>query len=62
MEEFVGKEVKVIYDDSNPYPTKKVGVLIKVSGSLFHIEKEDGSIEILNQSRIVRVEVNEDKV
>lgn len=55
-EEFVGKRIKLIYDDGGDHPSKKVGVLKK--GTPTHLILEvDGKIQAILLTKILRVEV-----
>ena len=59
MEEWtqiIGKKIKVIYDDNNRYPTKKVGILLNVTPQILFLNI-NGNTEGLSISRIIRFEV-----
>ena len=57
--EFLGKKVKVIFEDGQSHFVKKVGFLSEITPSHF-ILLNDGLPEALNIQKILRVEVLND--
>lgn len=53
----IGKKVKFIYDDQHEQPVPKKGIVENVDDDFFYIRNDNGNIEGLLKSRIIRLEV-----
>ena len=53
----IGKKIKFIYDDGHDNPVPKKGVVENVDNDFFYITNDNGNLEGLLKSRIIRFEV-----
>lgn len=53
----IGSKVKIIYDDNNPRPAPKQGVIENSDDDFIHLRNEKNELEILSKTRIIRMEV-----
>lgn len=58
----LGKRVKLIYDDGSSTAVYKKGTISNVDSDFFYLKQDDSDkTEVLNKSRVIRMEVLSDE-